>query len=505
MKFDYKKNGLLYISLGILLFFSFFLYIFTLETYEGIESFSVYIRQRFGRFYLWLGLVCVLLLLILALSPWGKRRLGKSTDRPQFSRLAWISMLYSAGMGAGILLRAVQEPVYMMQNPPIDNQTDHGTIALEYTFYQWGFTAWAFYAVFAIAVGYYLFVQSKKVLSSSAFSSLERLVTSKKRKNFIFGSIDVLAILTTVFGLVAAIGLGTTQIEGGLNHLLQEDFGLKGTIVVLLIISVLAFISVFRGVNKGIKVISTWNIYITIGLLFFVLLQSDIFSVITRFSTSLFHYIIDFIPLSLAYGSYDPGEAFLTDWTYYYWAFWLAWAPFTGIFIARISKGRSLREVILGVLFVPSLGTFFWFTAFGQSAFQIIENFGAYQGQFDNVFNSIFIFFENYPFQGFINTLTILLLISFLVTSLDSAIFVLSMFTDDGKQEPSKKHRLLWSVILTVFSIGIILLGNAKADINVLIAMQKLLIITSLPFSLLMVVMIILFIRDFRKKHQAQS
>ncbi len=505
MKIDFRKNGLLYISLGILLFFSFFLYVFTLETYNGIETFSIYIRQRFGRFYLWLGLVCVLLLIALACSKWGKRRLGKDTDRPQFSRLAWISMLYSAGMGAGILLRAVQEPVYMMRNPPINNNSDSGTIALEYTFYQWGFTAWAFYAVFAITVGYYLFVQSKKVLSSSAFSSVEHLVSSKKTKNIIFAGIDILAILTTVFGLVAAIGLGTTQIEGGLTHLLKEDFGLKGTIFVLLLISLLAFISVFRGVDKGIKIISTWNIYITIGLLFFVLLQSDILSVTTQFTTSLFYYIVDFIPLSLAYGQYDPGEAFLTDWTYYYWAFWLAWAPFTGIFIARISKGRTLREVILGVLLVPSLGTFFWFTTFGQSAFLIIESFGTYQGQFDNVFSSIFIFFENYPFQGFINTLTILLLISFLVTSLDSAIFVLSMFTDDGKQEPSKKHRLLWSIILLIFSIGIILLGNAKADINVLIAMQKLLIITSLPFSLLMVVMIVLFIRDFRKKQEINS
>ncbi len=505
MKLNPKQNGLLYISLGILLFFSFFLYVFTIETYNGIESISVYIRQRFGGFYLWLGLLCVLLLIFLAFSPWGKHRLGKDTDRPQFSRLSWISMLYSAGMGAGILLRAVQEPVFMIRNPPITNQTDSATIALEYTFYQWGFTAWAFYAVFAITIGYYLFVQSKKVLSSSAFSSIEGMVTSKKPRQLIFGSIDILAILTTVFGLVAAIGLGTTQIKGGLTHLLQEDFGLKTTIIVLLIISTLAFISVFRGVHKGIKVISTWNIYVTVGLLLFVFLQSDILSILSQFFVASYQYVIDFIPLSIAYGHYDPGEAFLTDWTYYYWAFWLAWAPFTGIFIARISKGRTMREVILGVLLIPSLGTFFWFTTFGHSAFTIIENLGNYQGQFDNVFSSIFIFFENYPFQGFINTLTILLLISFLVTSLDSAIFVLSMFTDDGKQEPSKKHRLLWSIILTIFSIGIILLGNAKADIDVLIAMQKLLIITSLPFSLLMVIMIILFIRDYRKQQQTDS
>lgn len=495
----YTSSSLLKISLGILLFFSFFLYIFTEEVYTQIEATSIFIRKWFGGFYLWLGLGTVLLLLVLVISPWGKRRLGHDQDRPQFSRLAWISMLYSAGMGSGILLRAVQEPVFMRCYAPIYIDTTLETIALEYTFYQWGFTAWAFYAVFAIVIGYYLFVRSKKVLSSSAFSSLESIIVSKNIRNFVFKGIDILAILTTVFGLVAAIGLGTTQIKGGLDHLLQTNFDSKITILLLILISGLAFISVFKGVNKGIKVISTWNIYITFALLVFVFIQSDILAILSQFCYSLFHYIVDFIPLSIAYGAYNPGESFLTDWTYYYWAFWLAWAPFTGIFIARISRGRTLRELIIGVLLVPSLGTFFWFTVFGESAFQIVDNLDFYQGEFDNVFTSIFVFFENYPFQGFINTVVILLLISFLVTSLDSAVFVLSMFTDQGKQNPSKKHRLLWSIVLTIFAIGILLLGNAKEDINVLTAMQKLLIITSLPFSLLMVAMILLFFIDFRK------
>ncbi|MBW1295577.1 BCCT family transporter [Aquimarina litoralis] len=500
----FTSSSLLYISLGILLFFSFFLYAFTLETYTYIESLSITIRKWFGQFYLWLGLITVLSLIIVALSPWGKRKLGKSSDQPEFSRLAWISMLYSAGMGAGILLRAVQEPVFMRCYSPIYTNNTVESIALEYTFYQWGFTAWAFYAIFAIVIGYYLFVRSKKVLSSSAFSSLETIITSKRIQNLMFNGIDILAILTTVFGLVAAIGLGTTQIEGGLSHLLQVNFDVRITIFLLILISVLAFISVFKGVNKGIKVISTWNIYITLALLFFVFIQSDILAIVSQFGSSLLHYVIDFIPLSIAYGVYNPGEVFLTDWTYYYWAFWLAWAPFTGIFIARISRGRTLRELITGVLIVPSLGTFFWFTVFGESAFQIVDNLSIYQGEFDNVFTSIFIFFENYPFQGLINTVVILLLISFLITSLDSAIFVLSMFTDHGKQHPSKKHRLLWSIVLTIFAIGILLLGNAKEDINVLTAMQKLLIITSLPFSLLMVVMMVLFFLDFRKTRVEQ-
>ena len=495
---EFKRNRLLYLSLGILILFSIFLYFYSLETYNLIESSSILFRKYFGRFYLWLGLLCVLLLILLSFTKCGKFKLGAPNDTPEFSRLAWISMLYSAGMGAGILLRAVQEPVFMFHNPPIDNNTDQATIALEYTFYQWGFTAWAFYAIFAIAIGYYLFIESKKVLSSTAFISLNRYIKSDRVNQFFFNVIDILAIITTVFGLVAAVGLGTTQIKGGITHLTDLHLGLGSTITILLGISLLAFISVYRGVNKGIKILSTWNIYVTVALLLFVFFQNNIFNILSQFTNSLYYYITEFIPLSLAYKSYNPGEEFLTDWTYYYWAFWLAWAPFTGIFIARISKGRTLREIIIGVLLVPSLGTFFWFTTFGQSAFEIIENSGMYQGQFDNVFNSIFIFFENYPFQGFINTLIVILLFSFLITSLDSAIFVLSMFTNNGTQHPSKKHRILWSIILTIFSIGILLLGNAKEDINILIAMQKLLIITSLPFSILMVFMIVLFIRDFK-------
>ncbi|TYP70879.1 BCCT family transporter [Aquimarina intermedia] len=500
MSYSLANNKLLYLSLALLLFFSFFLYAFTLETYTIIEEFSVTVRVWFGRFYLWLGLGCVLLLVLLAISRWGSKRLGTPEERPEFSRLAWISMLYSAGMGAGILLRAVQEPVYMKLNPPIANGAPDATVALEYTFYQWGLTAWAFYAVFAIAIGYYLFVRNKKALPSTAFTALTDMITTKRVQRGVLGSIDILAILTTVFGLVAAIGLGTTQIQGGLKHLLGYEFTIGGTIAILLLISVLGATSVLLGMQRGIKVISTWNIYITVALLLFVFVQSDIPAIATRFGSAFYHYLVDFIPLSLAMGPYNPGEAFLTDWTYYYWAFWLAWAPFTGIFIARISRGRTLRELIIGVLLVPSLGTFFWFTVFGESAFDLIAAAGSYDGQFDNVFSSIFVFFESYPYQGLINTITVLLLVSFLVTSLDSAIFVLSMFTDKGTPEPSKRHRLLWSIILTIFSIGILLLGNAKADINVLIAMQKLLIITSLPFALLMVVMIGLFIRDFAKK-----
>lgn len=498
MKLLLKKNNLLYLSIGILFIFSLFVFFFTKEFYEVIENTSMWVRKWFGNFYLWLGLFCVLFIIILSISPLGKRRLGGKEERPEHSIWAWIAMLYSAGMGAGILLRAVQEPVYMQQNPPLQTGVNANVMALEYTFYQWGFTAWAFYGLFALIIGYYLFVRKKRVLVSAAIEDTIRF------KPALLG-IDILAIITTVFGLIGAVGLGTTQINGGLNHLLEGSFSITTTIALTLLISFMAFISVWKGVNKGIKVISKLNIITTIMLLFFIFLQSDVIHIFKSFFTALYHYIIDFIPMSVAYGNYDPGEAFLTDWTYYYWAFWLAWAPFTGIFIARISKGRTLRELLMGVMIIPSLGTFFWFSVFGESAFQLIENWGTYNNEFGDVFSSIFVFFENYPFQAFINGITIFLLISFLVTSVDSAVFVLSMFTDEGKKIPNKRHRLIWSVFIAVFAVAIVVLGNAKPEINVLTALQKLLIITSLPFSLFMIVMVVVFLKDFLKKEYLKN
>lgn len=398
-------------------------------------------------------------------------------------------MLYSAGMGAGILLRAVQEPVYMQQHPPYTSGLAPEILALEFTFYQWGFTAWAFYGLFAMVVGYALFVHKKKVRVSS---TIDGTIKNKVARR----GIDVMTIITTVFGLIAAIGLGTTQINGGLNHVFGDGFALGTTLLLAATISAIAFYSAWQGVNKGIKIISKINILITLALLMFVFFTSDIWAILLSFTRATAQYLIDFIPMSLAVGSYNPGIDFLTDWTFYYWAFWLAWAPFTGIFIARISKGRTLRQLLLGVMIIPSLGTFFWFSVFGTSAFQLIEAWGTYENEFGNVFSSIFVFFQNYPFATFFNFTTIFLLISFLVTSVDSAVFVLSMFTDKGKKDPSRRHRLLWSVFILIATMALIILGNVKPDIDVLQAVQKLLIITSLPFALFMVAMTGVFLKQ---------
>ena len=489
------KNPLLSVSIGIILIFTLVVFFATEASYEAIEIASMWVRNYFGFFYLYLGLGCVLFLLAIAFSPFGKIKLGKKNSKPEYSLWAWTAMLYSAGMGSGILLRAVQEPVFMQQHPPYQSDLQPEILALEFTFYQWGFTAWAFYGLFAMVVGYALFVRKKKVRVSS---TIEDSISYPVAKS----GIDIMTIITTVFGLIAAIGLGTTQINGGLNHVFTTNFGVTTTLLLAVLISAIAFYSAWQGVTKGIQIISKVNIVITTLLLLFVFLMSDITGILIAFGTATLNYLIDFVPMSLAYGSYHPGMAFLTDWTFYYWAFWIAWAPFTGIFIARISKGRTLRQLLLGVLIIPSLGTFFWFSVFGTSAFELIESWGSYNNEFGNVFSSIFVFFGNYPIATLLNFTTIFLLISFLVTSVDSAVFVLSMFTDHGKKDPNKKHRLIWAVFILMATMSLLLLGNAKPDIDVLTAVQKLLIVTSLPFALFMVYMAGAFVWELMNRKE---
>ncbi|WP_405291501.1 BCCT family transporter [Algibacter sp. Ld11] len=487
-----KKHTILSISISIIFAFTLVVFFATEISYNAIESTSLWVRNYFGYFYLYIGFACVLALLLIAFSKYGQIKLGKPNSKPEYSLWSWVSMLYSAGMGSGILLRAVQEPVFMQQNPPFISNLSAETLALEFTFYQWGFTAWAFYGLFAVIVGYALHVKKKKVRISA---TIEDHFKSRTLKN----SIDVITIITTVFGLVAAIGLGTTQINGGINHVLNGGFGLITTLVLCVLISAVACYSAWQGINKGIKIFSKLNIIVTFSILLFIFFSSDVKQILVAFITATYNYIIDFVPLSLAMGAYNPGLEFLTGWTFYYWAFWLAWAPFTGIFIARISKGRTIRQLLLGVLIIPSLGTFFWFSVFGTSAFQLIEKLGTYNNEFSNVFSSIFVFFEQYPYATFLNITSIGLLISFLITSVDSAVFVLSMFTDKGARNPSKIHRVIWSVFILLATIALVLLGNIKPHVNVLEAAQRLLIITSLPFLFFIIVMLGYFIKDIKQ------
>ncbi|MGX1023640.1 BCCT family transporter [Psychroflexus sp. MBR-150] len=490
-----STSGLIYTSFFLIILII-FCFVFPHETFEVIKNLSLSVRDIFGQFYLIIGFLFVLLMLFIGITPFGKIRLGNS--KPDYSFWSWVAMLYSAGMGAGVLFRAVQEPVFMYQNNPIQGEIPSKIVALEYTFFQWGFTAWAFYTVFALIIGHVLFNKKDSVQLSNLFS--------KSMPNTFKTSINGLTILATITGIVSAVALGVKQIEDSANLMFDLPYSFDISILLVLIVYVLSTFSSILGLDRGIKIVSNLNIGLTTLLLIFIFVQSDMLVIIKTFSSALWQYIKNFVSLSLALGNYNPGKTFLTDWTYYYWAFWLAWAPFTGVFIARISKGRNYRQIIWGCVLVPSIASFFWFSVFGSTAIDMVNNQVVKTGDFNSAFTAISIFLNQFSGAFLTQIVVLILLFGFLITSLDSGIFVLSMFSDHGKQNPFNLHKLIWAILCFLLSIGLLYLGFVMPNQDVLSTVSKVLIIVSLPFAILSIFMITRFLKElFNRKNNKKT
>jgi glycine betaine transporter len=482
------KKPTLVFSLVFVFVFCLLAFVFPEQLRNWLKLATDKTLEEFGFYYLYFGFFVVIALLSISVSPYGKIRLGKPSDTVEYSLWAWITMLYSTGMGAGLLLRAVQEPVYYFVNPPVQTDYTQEHLALQYTFFHWGFTPWAFYGLFALVIAYFLYHLERPILSSS-------ILEGKLKHKIVAISMDSITIISTILGVIAAVGLGSKQMLGGLNYLFEWGEHMSYLLIIILILSILATISAFSGLGKGIQLISKFNIGTTLLLLLFTFIQSDVLLILKNFAISFFHYVKDFVLMSLNLGEFKVSPDFLKDWTCFYWAFWLAWTPFTGVFIARISRGRTVREFILGTLFIPSFGTFIWFTVFASSAFEQIGEAKNYQHQFDSIYSAIFLFFNALDFSRLANYTTILLLFTFLVTSIDSAIFVLSMFSDEGKSNPPPNHRLLWGFLLGILTMAIVWIGQT----SLLQSVSQLLIVFALPFSFIYLGMILIFFRKLWK------
>ncbi|GAA0879176.1 glycine betaine transporter OpuD [Algoriphagus jejuensis] len=441
----------------------------------------------FGTYYLYLGLGAVLLMTVLAFLPFGKIKLG--TEKPEFGWLSWIAMLYSTGMGGGLMLRAVQEPAFYFQNPPREFDIAPKTFALEYTFFHWGFTPWAFYGLMALIVSYNLNIKGGSALSSSA-------LLGKLDHPWLAAFLDLLTVLCTLFGVVAGVGLGSRQLMEAISYWTGAQFSTDLVILPIFLVSAIAMLSAYFGVRRGISFLSNLNIAGATILLLFAWIVGASGDAIIYFFTGFGAYLLDFLPMSLNIGDAKVEPEFLKDWTYFYWAFWLSWAPFTGVFIARISKGRTIRELILGTLFIPALGTFFWFAVFGTNGMALLESGAANGTVFSSIYSSLFNYFSHFPFPQLSSLLVTVLVSTFLITSIDSAIFVLSIFSDEGKTEPRPRIRIFWGVSIFVFTSLLVWLGKDE----LLESVSNLLILFALPFSFVLIFLTFQFIRMLTKK-----
>jgi len=433
----------------------------------------------------------VVICLYIAFSKYGKHRLGGKHAKPEFTVFSWFAMLFSAGMGIGLLYFSVSEPITHFANPPIpvDSVKDRAIQALDFTFLHYGLHAWAIYCIVGLSLAYYGF--SKKLpfsLRSIFFPVLGRKIFGKTGD-----IIDVIAVVATLFGLATSLGFGARQIATGLNYLFGVDPGQGTQISIIVIITLVATISVVTGLKKGVKFLSRLNLFIALIFLVSMLFLSDALSIIRIFVESTGQYFARFIELGTFSSAYVD-SSWQNDWTVFYWAWWIAWSPFVGMFIARVSKGRTVREFVLGVLLVPTLMTFFWISVFGGSALSLeMENPGLLS---DIILNdsstSLFVFLQEFPLPALTSFLGIFMVAVFFVTSSDSGSLVIDSITAGGKLDAPVGQRILWALTEGAVAIALLLGGGLKA-------MQTASVSTGILFLFVIFVMVYSLLKSFKR------
>ncbi|MEH7179156.1 glycine betaine uptake BCCT transporter [Neobacillus vireti] len=435
-----------------------------------------------GWFYLAATLFFVIFSVYLLFSKYGDIRLGKKTDRPDFNTASWLAMLFGAGMGIGIVYWGVAEPVTHYTTPPYGEgyTVDAANTAMKYTFFHWGLDPWAIYTVIGLALAFFQYNKKLPAAISSAFHP----ILGDRIYGPIGKTIDILSIFATVFGIATSLGLGAMQVTAGMHHI----FGVPNTLFVQLIVIVVAtvifIISINTGLEKGIQYLSNAAMILSFAILLLILIVGPTMTVIKVFFNTTGLYISDFIHMSLRLRPFGEGE-WIASWTLFYWAWWIAWAPFVGMFIARVSKGRTVREFVIGVLIVPTLGTCLWMSVFGGSALEIVQNTGNHELAkhiTENVSLAIFTFFDYLPLSSVLSILGFAVVAIYYITVADTATFVLGMLSEGGTLNPSNKIKMTWGVIQSALAAVLLLAGG----LNVL---QTASIAAALPFAIILVVM----------------
>lgn len=427
-------------------------------------------------YYVTVVAIILVMVLMLTVTRYGDIKLGPDHSVPDYSFLSWFAMLFSAGMGIGLMFFGVAEPVMHFLNPPTGEPGTSAAAAeaMKLTFFHWGIHAWAMYAIVALILAYFAY---RHDLPLTLRSALYPLIGDK-----IYGPwgamIDIFAILGTVCGVATSLGLGVLQINSGLNYLF--DIPVSGTVQVVLVIgtTVLATISVLLGLDAGIKRLSELNIALAVLLLFLVLAVGPTVYLLQTFVQNTGDYLSELVAKTFNLYAYNPTD-WIGGWTIFYWGWWLSWAPFVGLFIARISRGRTIREFVIGAMFGPTLFTLFWMTVFGNSGIDLILNQGVESlgtaVQSDSSV-ALFKFFESFPFSTALSFVAVLMVVVFFVTSADSGALVVNMLSAHGRDDTPMLQRSIWTLFIGLIAIVLLLAGGLSS-------LQTAAIASALPFS----------------------
>ncbi len=429
--------------------------------------------------------------LYLAFGRYGRVRLGGQDERPEFSTVSWVAMMFSAGMGIGLMFFGVAEPLSHMGAPPgglaEPNTRGAADVAMQYTYFHWAFHPWAIYAIMGLALAYFCFRKGMPNLISSAFYPL----LGDRVYGPIGKAIDVLAIFATLFGSATSLGLGALQINEGLDVL----FGVGGrdavglAIVVIAVLTLAFILSAISGVHRGIQWIANTNMVLAVLLLIFLFFVGPTVFVLNTFTESLGGYIANLVPMSFRAGAFSDG-AFVSEWTVFYWAWWISWAPFVGTFIARISRGRTIREFVLGVILAPSVVSFVWFSILGGTAINLQLSGAANLADAVAVSQpaALFALLEQFPLFWLTAGITITLVALFFVSGADAASMVMGMLSSRGHLHPRAWTVVVWGVFTGLAAAICLLAGRISGSVDAAItALQSVAIASAAPFVLILI------------------
>ncbi|MCG9554415.1 BCCT family transporter [Vibrio sp. Isolate31] len=467
----------------------------TVSAKAALDGVKWQIINSFDWLFIWSGNIFVIFCLGLIISPFGKIRLGGVDATADYSFMSWLSMLFAAGMGIGLMFWSVAEPAAYYTGwyeTPLGveaNTPEAAKLALGATMYHWGLHPWAIYGVVALSLAFFSYNKGLPLSIRSIFYP----ILGDRAWGWAGHIVDIFAVLATLFGLATSLGLGAQQAASGIQHVFGIEAGLGLQVIVITVVTLLAVVSVLRGIDGGVKVISNINMLVAFLLLILVALIGYAVT-LGSIPTTLMAYIENIIPLSNPHGRED--EAWLHGWTVFYWAWWISWSPFVGMFIARVSKGRTVREFITAVLIVPTTVTIIWMSVFGGMAIdQIVNNIGTLgQKGLTDVSLAMFQMFDVLPFGTLLSIIAVVLVLVFFITSSDSGSLVIDSITAGGKVDTPVPQRVFWAFLEGAIAVALLWVGGTEA----VQALQAGAISTALPFTIILLLMCVSLLMGMR-------
>jgi choline/carnitine/betaine transport len=499
-KRNFKKFGLdmnLFVSIVsaiLVIGFIFITIVFPDGTATVLDNVKNWVTTRFNIWFVIVMNVALFSLIALAISRYGNVIIGYKDDKPQFSRFSWYAMLFSAGIGIGIFFYGIAEPIYNLNIPEGLRTSEYSALTTMYL--HWGFHPWAIYSLVAIGIGYFSFNKGLPVTIRSLFYP----ILKEKIYGITGDIIDTVAVLSVLFGLSTSLGLGARQINAGFNSVFNIPIESSVQVILIIVITFIATLSVVSGISKGIKILSEINIRISAILLLLILLIGPTFVIFQDYIFSFFYYLIHFLKIGSFVATEESDVVWQSGMTIFYWAWWFSWSPFVGLFIARISRGRSIREIILGVTILPTLIITFVMTILGSTGLYLNElKDGVMTDAINNdLATSLFVMINNITSSTIIivllSVLSLIAIILFFVTSSDSGSLVVDNLTSGGKLDSPKTQRVFWACMEGFIAASVLVLGGTKA----LNTLQSIIIITGLPFSIMIILMLISLIKQLR-------